>query len=466
MKKIINHGYSLFIIGFMVIQLLSGCFKDQVAFQIEIQNVLLNPGNANECWTLTTRSDTATINYYLKYYTFRYKFGNVNFNNVIDDGVIYYTNPVSNSVKLTGDFFDEYKIDNDINCSTGLDSSEDTHLFFSPDDYPDFGRIENHKYSRGTMNISISDFQNPSVKDSSFGYYEELYFESTGRFIKKIYPDTGCRYIEITGNWMFRTPFANSAGLGLTTEIILNYDLAPLVGIAPKGNIYTLNLNQINGKNGLVIEQRRFEEDSRFFKRRSHYTKVVDHIYYTSNLDVINYSNEFVVRGMVKNTWTKNCTAWGTPKDLYEIYDPLDLSKVKTTTLRSAYEVKPIRCSGTIINTGCPKFCTLDICGTFNASIFDSDDGTLISTHISDMSITSDSTVLTITNFANTGQPLNIKMPDYCWNSCYNYNGFQTVLNGVSILFVTFKKGTYQNKDMIYVECQINGEQHLIHYEL
>jgi hypothetical protein len=485
-KKIFLYLFIISVLG--SIFALSGCFKEKVAFQISIQEAMLEPGNANDCWALTVRGDSISYRYYIGYYYTQC------YNGFLSGGGGEFFNysPSQYTRERIKGHYESYRIiDNDISDCTKDEDTIGLHTFINANDYPLLNRSEKESYSfpNRTHRSSISTYANPNLKDTNFYYYEELYFFKTGRFIKKVFLDTGCRAIEIRGNWKFRTPFANvisdadKSQVIYTSEIILDYDLATVVGLPPRGNIYTINIT--SDLKYLHISQRNKEEDKRFLKVRSHFTReflntsqvpinpnLSNNRIKTSELGTqLFLQDNWLNVGYIANLWSNSCRHVSDLYDKVELYDPLDLIYEKEVNLFSAYKVTPKRCvAGSVTNNpNCPRLCGLSLCGTHTALLYDSDDNSQISIHESELNISSDSTTMSITNFANTGNTLEFIMPAYTWqnNYCQNHNGANVIFNGKRILLSSFGHAKYTGGDeLLRASFSMDGELYNIRYVL
>lgn len=477
MKK---HTYSsifLLLSCVLILPFLQSCFKEQVIYQQLLQDALLNPSKAGKCWKLIRQSDTLTYKYYKKYKEFQAKYVRAR-----DINYLYYTSAIDVEEKLSDNFYDVRVIDNSIgDCSRDRDVDEIHHLYFDKANYPKFNYQYNDEYlaTNNIANQKKTSAAYPNILDTSFYYHEELYFQKDGRFLKKIYFDTSCNAIQITGKWVFRTPFANMQDFydesALVSEIILDYDHATLIGLPPAGNVYRITFVSTN-YNLISLSQVNVQQNITPLGIRRNYTYSLDNIIHAQNLEDINKSfdanlmgklNCCQFKGMVQNVWKHNCNTFdgNGGNDKMEIMDAPELvEKIRAAKL-AIYVAEWPRCAPKSSSSNCPKYCSLDVCGKFKASRYDSDNSNLLGTHSSILSVTSDSSVLTITNFNNMGESVNISMPNYAWNNCYNYSGFDKYIDGKHVLFVSFNVQVFNNVNMLIAEFSVDGTSYYIHYE-
>ncbi len=443
-------------LSFLLIQSLSSCFKEAVNLQVEMQELLISPQESGKCWTLIRRSEKEEYQYFRKWYEFKMKYLNEDVHAIDFKITKFYTDAEVNYTRMYQDYRDHHKIDLDMtDCN---DVPETDSVFFRTTNYPNFKKATIHEFTYPEYKVKVSNAPNPGFTRDSFYYYEELYFERSGRFKKKIFLDTGCNAIEIMGNWVFRTPFANYSG----TDLILRYDQLPTSDLPPKSDIYQIVFED----DDLVISQNVSKTDSSAPIVRANYAIKGDKIYHSSDTDPYDSIHGEKIKGMVTNHWSDICAyAVEKPDDMVEVYDPIEILEKIVQTSRSRYTMAPIRCNGnSSSNPNCPKYCGMDICANFNASVYDTDNQPLSQGHKSDMSITADSSMVTITNFANIGQALSFKMPKYSWHSCYNFDEVTTVLDGNNVKLTGFLVETFKGKRMLLVECTINGAMRKIRY--
>lgn len=338
----------------------SSCVTKQITTQVAMQKVLLSPQQSNMAWVLDRLNDEEEIKYYLSYYTFNYEFRKPNLG--IGAALYRYDDAVRKVDTLDGDYNDEYKIDNNLtDCLDGLDIEEGSHLFFRAANYPDFKskkKVEYNNYINGKLHYETeSTATNPPIRSAGRYYYEELIFEPNGRFNKKVFlTNNSCNFISFTGNWVFRTPAAIiNTRTGISeTEIVLDYDIANPIGIAPKGNVYVL---REFGGNGITISKKYTESDSSLLAIRGNYTEVTDKIVYAPNVDFKQVSFAKSAKGKVVYLGEKVCTyPLEQPDDRIEIYDPLTLVKSKEYNSEAVYSKGALRCkdstkTDTAINT-------------------------------------------------------------------------------------------------------------------
>jgi hypothetical protein len=338
----------------------SSCVTKKITTQMAMQKVLLSPQQSNMAWVLGRLNDEEEIKYYLSYYTFNYEFRKPNLG--IGAALYRYDDAVRKVDTLDGDYNDEYKIDNNLtDCLDGLDTEEASHLFFHAANYPDFKskkKVESNNYINGKLHYETEfTATNPPIRSAGRYYYEELIFESNGRFNKKVFlADNSCNFISFTGKWIFRTPAASiDTRTDISeTEIVLDYDIANPIGIPPKGNVYVLKQF---GLDRIVISKKYTESDSSLLAIRGNYTEVTDEIVYAPNVDFKQVSFAKSAKGKVVYLGKKVCAyPLEQPDDRIEIYDPLTLVKSKEYNSEAVYSKGALRCkdstkTDTVINT-------------------------------------------------------------------------------------------------------------------
>ncbi len=467
MKKYHSFKLILLLLFFAVLNLRTGCYKENIDIQVKMQEVLCNVNNPGKCWTLNFLTDSLEYLYYQKYYDFDYK--------LTSDGqhviYVYYNQYDEVRTPFTYDIQGDYQTDNDpTDCSD--EDKQPNHTFYRTSDYPNLKRKAVYEFYGTNYTIKEGSAVKPNIKDSSYYYYEELYFDLSGKFKKRIFLNSGCNPIEITGNWRFRTPFArivyssNGERTGESeAELILDYDRAPIAGLPPSGNLYTLRFS--DNFDDMLISQNTKSDEVVSSVLRGDYTLSYDHILFSPNLDAIHHwSAQGTSKGKVKNHWSSLCGFQvNTRGDLIEIVDSIELLLTKAGSRQSFYNLKAIRCSTPAGN--CPLFCNLTLCGNFNADIFDSDNKSTNQPHKSDLSITADSTILTITNFAKLGGSLNVVMTPHVWVSCYT-DAFTATVSGTTINFenLTVETNTSTMQRYLVAYYRINGVSYRIHYTL
>ena len=435
--------------------LLSGCMQQALDNQVIMQNIMLSADTEGKCWVLVKKVNSEEYRHLVKYFSTpaAYKSG------LVFEDTFFYGPTTTEQVRLNGDYKSWLKIDNDLDdCDDeDFDVEDEHHLFFSASDYPDFMKKKRHEFIVGGNNeyeISESDYNHGATYDTTFYYYEELYFLPDGRFRKKIYLDEECNFVTVTGNWIFKSPFMTTSAGSQYSEIIIDYDIADWMSLPSTSNLYRITGN---GSGALSIEQDQSATDSSFLATRGSYTIKRDVIVYYPQHDSGNYTFGKVVKHL-----EAACTSpTARPDDLLTIKDDLTLLKEKRYHLKSEYVKAKPRCPSIPSSGSCPELCGHALCGSKQGKMYDSDN-TLLSTHNSSFSVPADSSVIVISNFANLNENLAIPMATYYWDMCHAYTPVTITFGSTTLIFSGLSTGT---DEPITVTCSINGEPRYVKYE-
>lgn len=307
------------------------------------------------------------------------------------------------------------------------------------------------------------DWKTQPVSDSVFFYLEELLFLPGGQFEKYIYDDSldviNCTPIKITGNWIFSTPFATETAGTYASEIILTYTTA--TGANAEAGRYMVSIYD-NGE--IEFRKSAAEETKRTIGSFSLLSFFADAI--------IGHSGGTLSQkrdGRVVYEGTNFCGLADDPDadDILVLKDELVLHKTVSTTYYAFY-AKSARICGSSTPPpppppgNCPEFCyQYTPCGNRTSFVADADDLQIGSSFTSACTVSADSTLLTVTNFANLGGTLQIPLSSYFWNMCHDFVGFSTTVNGHTVDYESIvsqaQNPLSNNSTCIKIEAVIDG---------
>lgn len=323
-------------------------------------------------------------------------------------------------------------------------------------------------YVPNQMHQKKVDWNDQVISDSTYFYLEELIFIPGGQFEKYIYDDSmdvvNCTPVKITGNWIFNTPFATGSANNYASEILLTY--TTVTGVNAEAGKYMVSILS-NGE--IEIEKSEGTETKRTigsFSLRSLFADAIT-----------GYSGGYfsdVRDGRVIYEGTNFCGLANDPDadDILVLKDELILHKSLATDYATHY-VKSTRVCGTSVPPppppgNCPEFCNqYTPCGNRTSYLTDTDGLQVGSSFTSACTVSADSTLLTVSNFANLGGSLQIPLSQYFWAMCHDYVGFSTTVNGHTVDYENIVTQALNpltnNSTCIKIEAVIDGNSRNIY---
>lgn len=317
-------------------------------------------------------------------------------------------------------------------------------------------------YAPDRMHHQRVDWNNQALSDSVFFYVEELIFMPGGQFEKYIYDDStdvvNCTPIKITGNWIFNTPFATETGSTFASEILLTY--TTVTGANADAGRYMVTV-LTDGE--IKITKSTGTETKRTVGSFSVLTFIADAI--------IGHSGGSLPKrrdGRVVYEGTNFCGLANDPDsdDILVLKDELVLHKSIASEYASRY-IKRSRICGNSTPPppppgNCPEFCyQYTPCGNRTSYLADADELQIGSSFTSACTVSADSTLLTVSNFANLGGTLQIPLSQYFWNMCHDFVGFSTTVNGHTVDYESIvsqaQNPLSNNSTCIKIEAVIDG---------
>lgn len=310
------------------------------------------------------------------------------------------------------------------------------------------------------------DWNDQLIADSTSFYLEELLFIPGGQFEKYIYDDSmdvvNCTPVKITGNWIFNTPFATETGSSYASEILLTYTTT--TGVNAEAGRYMVS---ILTNNEIEIKKSEGTETKRTIGSFSLLSFFADAIIGHSGGNLSNARD-----GRVIYEGTNFCGLADDPDsdDILVLKDELVLHKSLATEYATHY-VKSSRVCGTSVlppPVNCPEFCNqYTPCGNRISYLTDPDGLQVGSSFVSACTVSADSTLLTVSNFANLGGSLQIPLGSYFWGFCHDYVGFSTTVNGHTVDYENIVTQALNpltnNSTCIKIEAVIDGNSRNIY---
>lgn len=329
--------------------------------------------------------------------------------------------------------------------------------------------IQNPNLSIYNQNMRYSKrkwMQGDIVSDSSHFYLEELIFLPNGEFEKYIFDDSAdvvnCTPIKITGTWIFNTPFATTVTYNTyESEIILNYTTS--TGANAESGRYTIKLNDLGDIDIYKSNATKSERKICDLRLVSFFSEYIEQVEYNETM------NRYFGR-VIK--YIKNFCGFANTDDMIVLYDELFVEKILSSYNKSNYELTDRICSNTVTQpppTGiCPEFCDeYTPCGNRTSYITDVDEIQIGGSFISNCSVSADSSLFTVSNFANLGGILQINLSNYFWDMCHDFVGFTTTINGHTVNYQSIvseaQNPVNSNNPCILINAIIDGNTRKIY---